>query len=215
MSKHIWLFHGTYAQRTETNPVRIKKHFHLIVLIWMTTLHAHAELRNTIWKVKHPTHYPQLACARAAFLMHFKKMVSWNITHSSCMKLCPFHCFYWSTETLLVCPGSVREMQRQLWTCIYAIIEIKMRVIGAMNLRGPQCRCLHVSLILFLWWLYSHKTETDTFVYFWKMRIVSWNWVFVSAKTTKPVRWRHFHESNECHPSGSKLYLTMGIKCTS
>lgn len=31
--KHFWLFHGTYAQRTETNPVRVKNHLHLIVLI--------------------------------------------------------------------------------------------------------------------------------------------------------------------------------------
>lgn len=72
MSKHTWLFHEPYAQRTETNPARIKKHFHLIVLIRMSILHAHAELRNTIWKVKHQTHYAQLACARAAFLIHFK-----------------------------------------------------------------------------------------------------------------------------------------------
>lgn len=52
-------------------------------------------------------------------------------------------------------------------------------------------------------------------VYFWKIRIVSWKGVFVSSKTTKLVRWRHFHGSNERHPSGSKLYLTMGIKYTS
>lgn len=26
-----------------------------------------------------------------------------------------------------------------------------MRVIGLMNLRGPQCRCLHMSLLPFLW----------------------------------------------------------------
>lgn len=52
-------------------------------------------------------------------------------------------------------------------------------------------------------------------VYFWKMWIVSWNGAFVSSMTTKLVRQRHFHESNECHPSGSELYLTMGIKYTS
>lgn len=82
---------------------------------------------------------------------------------------------------------------------------------------GPQCKCLHMSLLPFSWWLYSHRTGTDTFliVYFWKMWIVSWNGAFVSSMTTKLVRQRHFHESNECHPSGSELYLTMGIKYTS
>lgn len=76
----------------------------------MTTLHAHAELRNTIWKVKHHTYYAQLACARAAFLIHFK---NGQLKHHTLKVhvVAPFIAFI-RQQTLLVCLGSAKGMQR-------------------------------------------------------------------------------------------------------
>lgn len=71
-----------------------------------------------------------------------------------------------------------------------------MCMVGLMNLRGPQCKCLHVSLIPFLWWLYSLRTGTDIFKFIFRRRELFPGTeylflLFVSVMTTKLVRWTH------------------------
>lgn len=74
-----------------------------------------------------------------------------------------FLCFHSPTESLFVWLDDPRKMQRQLWTYIYGIIQIKMSVIELIDWRGLHYRCLHLSLLTYLRSLYSHRTETDTF----------------------------------------------------
>lgn len=54
---------GNMPEELKQILLKVKNLFHLIVLIWLTALYKHLEKRNIIQKVKHPTHYAQLACA--------------------------------------------------------------------------------------------------------------------------------------------------------
>lgn len=152
---HFWLFHRTYAQGTDTNPVRVKNHLHFIILINSFTqtprskkYKLESETSHTLCTVSLSINFLSNALQKDGQLKH----------HTFKMR-----CFHWPTETLLVGLDDAREMQRQLWTRIYAIIQIQRLEIRFRNSGGLQCWCLHLNLLPDLWSLSSQRIETDTF----------------------------------------------------